>query len=57
MKQRDLVKKLLKNGWRFERHGSEHDMYEKNGELESVPRHRDVNEKLARAIISRRGLK
>ncbi len=57
MKTRDFIKLLLKNGWRFKRHGSGHDIYEKDGSRESVPRHREMDEDLAKAIISRRGLK
>ena len=46
-----------KNGWKFKRHGSNHDIYTKGGERESVPRHREIDEDLAKAIIKRRGLK
>ncbi|MDD7349768.1 MAG: type II toxin-antitoxin system HicA family toxin [Clostridiales bacterium] len=56
MKQRDLVKKLEKAGFVFERHGSNHDIYVRGTEKEEVPRHKDVNEKLAKAILRRRGL-
>lgn len=56
LKQRDLVKKLEKAGFVFERHGSNHDIYVRGTEKEEVPRHKDVNEKLAKAILRRRGL-
>lgn len=57
MKRRDLIKLLEKNGWKFKRNGSGHDIYTKGGERESIPRHREIDEDLAKAIISRRGLK
>lgn len=56
MKQRDLIKKLEKGGFVFERHGTNHDIYVRGNETESVPRHTEVNEKLAKAILRRRGL-
>lgn len=57
MKQRDLVKLLLKNGWTFYRNGGNHDIYIKGKDSESVPRHKEVNEQLAKSIIKRWGLK
>ena len=56
MKQRDLVKKLENAGFVFERHGGDHDIYVRGTEREEVPRHREINEKLAKAILRRRGL-
>ena len=56
MKQRDLVKKLEDSGFVFERHGSNHDIYTRGEEKEEVPRHKEVNERLAKAIIKRRKL-
>ena len=57
MKTRALVKLLEKNGWKFKRHGANHDIYVKGKERESVVRHKDTDEELAKAIIRRRGLK
>jgi len=57
MKTRDFVKLLERNGWVFKRHGSNHDVYVKGSERESVVRHRETDEELAKAIIKRRGLK
>ncbi len=57
MKTKDFIALLERNGWQFKRHGSNHDIYIKDGERESVPRHRELDEDLAKAIISRRGLK
>ena len=57
MKQRDLIVLLEKNGWKLKRSGGNHDIYVKGSERESIPRHREVAESLAQAIIRRRGLK
>lgn len=57
MKTKDFIELLERNGWKFKRHGSNHDIYVKGGERESVPRHREIDEDLAKAIIKRRGLK
>ena len=57
MKTKDFIEMLERNGWTFKRHGSNHDIYVKDGERESVPRHRELEEDLAKAIIKRRGLK
>ena len=57
MKRRDLVRLLERNGWKLTRNGGGHDIYMKDGIRESVPRHREIDEDLAKAIISRRGLK
>lgn len=57
MKTRDLIKLLEKNGWKFKRHGGSHDIYVKGKERESIVRHAETDETLAKAIISRRGLK
>lgn len=49
-------KKLENAGFIFERHGSNHDVYAKGDEKEEVPRHKEIDERLARAIIKRRNL-
>lgn len=56
MKQRDLVKLFERNGWQLIREGANHMVYAKNGVMETVPRHREINEQLAKAIIKRRNL-
>lgn len=56
MKRRDLIKKLEKAGFEFERNGANHDVYRRGDEEETIPRHREINEKLAKAILKRRGL-
>lgn len=57
MKTKDLIKLLKKNGWVFRRRGSNHDIYVKGNERESIVRHKETDEELAKAIIKRRGLK
>lgn len=56
MKQRDLVKKLEDAGFTFERHGGNHDVYKRGDEEEQIPRHKEVNERLAKAILRKWGL-
>ncbi len=57
MKTKDLIALLIKNGWKFKRHGANHDVYEKGKEREAIVRHKETDEELARSIIKRRGLK
>lgn len=57
MKKRDLEKMLKKNGWYFLRSGGDHDIYTNGQETEPIPRHKEINENLAKSIIKRRGLK
>lgn len=57
MKQRDLIKKLERAGFRFERHGTDHDIYRRGSDIEEVPRHREIKERLARKILKKWGLK
>ncbi len=56
MKQKDLIKRLENGGFVFERHGAGHDVYVRGSQRETVPRHKEINEILARAILKRNGL-
>lgn len=56
MKRRELIKKLESIGFTFERHGGNHDVYRRNSDKEQIPRHKEVNERLAKAILRRWGL-
>jgi len=56
MKRKDLIKKLTGNGWWLLRNGTNHDLYTNGINSEPIPRHREVDEKLAKAIIKRQGL-
>jgi predicted RNA binding protein YcfA (HicA-like mRNA interferase family) len=53
MKRRDLIVLLEKAGCVLIRHGSKHDIYHNpnTGKTEPVPRHREINERLAQKII------
>lgn len=57
MKHRDLIKLLEKNGWYFLRDGGRHDIYTNGAHSEPIPRHKEINEILAKAIIKKYGLK
>ncbi len=62
MKRRDLIKKLVINGWILVRHGAEHDIYanpkplEKQTEIQ-IPRHTEIKELTANKILKDAGLK
>ncbi|MCL2047479.1 MAG: type II toxin-antitoxin system HicA family toxin [Defluviitaleaceae bacterium] len=49
MKTKDLVAMLNRNGWEFKRHGSNHDIYVKGKERESIVRHRETDESLSQS--------
>ncbi len=57
MKRKDLIKLLADNGWWLLREGANHDIYTNGKRSEPIPRHREINELLAKAIIKRQGLK
>ena len=58
MRDKDLLKLLLQNGWELKRiHGS-HYILEKDGRIETIPVHgKDVPNGLLNAILKRAGLK
>lgn len=56
MKQKDLLKRFYKKGWWILREGSRHIIMTNGKDIEPVPRHKEINELLAKAIISKRGL-
>jgi mRNA interferase HicA len=57
MKRKDLIKLFERNGWVFEREGGNHTVYT-NGQIsEAIPRHSEVNERLAKALIKKHNLK
>lgn len=57
MKKIELERLLKKNGWHFEREGGNHDIWRKGYQTEAIPRHREINETLAKAIIKKHKLK
>lgn len=57
MKRKDLIELLEQNGWYLKRNSGNHDIYTNGTDTETIPRHKEVKEILAKAIIKRRGLK
>lgn len=57
MRQKDLIKLFKDNGWWILREGGNHIIMTNGKDIEPVPRHKEPNEQLAKAIIRRRGLK
>lgn len=57
MKRRDLIKLFEKNGWYLLREGGNHDIYTDGSKAEPIPRHREINEQLAKSLIKKHGLK
>ena len=56
MKRKDLIKLLKKNGWYLKRNGSNHDVYTNGYKSEPIPRHTEINERLAKEIIKKHEL-
>lgn len=57
MKARDLIKKMTDAGFELDRHGGSHDIYRRGDDEEAIPRHKEIDEKLARHILRKWGLK
>lgn len=57
MKRRDLIKLFENNGWYYLRDGGRHDIYTNGKKSEPIPRHREINEMLAKSLIKKYGLK
>ena len=51
MKRKELEKRLLAKGFVLCRHGGSHDVYKRGKDEEQLPRHNEINEYLAKAII------
>ena len=56
MRRPELIKKLEHSGFVFERHGGNHDIYVRGNVKETIPRHKEMDERLAKAILKRNGL-
>lgn len=56
MKRRELLRLFEKAGWWLDRHGGRHDIYTDGVNKETIPRHSDINERLAKALIQKWGL-
>ena len=57
MKRTDLLRLFKKKGWWILREGTNHTILTNGTDLEPLPRHKELNEQLANAIIKRRNLK
>jgi len=53
VKRREFIRSLEKAGFVFERHGGNHDIYRRGRDVERIPRHKEVNERLAKAILKK----
>jgi len=53
VKRRDPERLLTECGWRFLRSGGRHDVWSNGERDEAIPRHNEINEVLARAILRR----
>ena len=51
MKRIDLIKSLRALGWVLKGHGGSHDIYSRGSASVSVPRHAELKENTARAIL------
>jgi len=56
MKRKDLINLLEDKGWYFKRNGGSHDIYTNGKAMMPIPRHNEINEKLAKSIIKKTGL-
>ena len=57
MKRRDLVRRIEESGAVLIRHGGKHDWYQNpaTGVSQPVPRHAEINERLAKSILKKLG--
>jgi len=53
VKRRDLERRMAKCGWHFLRGGGRNDVWTDGEREEAIPRHREINEELAKAILRR----
>ena len=51
MRRRELERKLNRVGWRLERHGGSHDIWSDGHRTLIIPRHREIDNQLAKAIL------
>lgn len=51
MKRRTLIKVLEKAGYSLLRNGGNHDIYGKGNKRIFIPRHREINDSLAKSIL------
>jgi predicted RNA binding protein YcfA (HicA-like mRNA interferase family) len=51
VKRNELEKELKKRGWELTRRGKKHDIWESGDKQVAVPRHSEINEYTAKAIL------
>ena len=53
MKRQQLIKKLIESGCVYVRPGAKHDLYlnPRTGKKQPIPRHKEIDEHLARHIL------
>jgi mRNA interferase HicA len=56
LKRKDLIKKFKAKGWYTLRNKGSHEVITDGTHTEAIPRHSEINEQLARALIRRWGL-
>lgn len=57
MKRTVLLKMFTKSGWRILREGSNHTILTNGEFIEPLPRHKEINEELAKFLIKKHNLK
>lgn len=61
MKYKELIKKLKELGWFLQRQGGNHEIWSNGKIQEPVPRHKEIDENLAKKILKKakfyRGMK
>lgn len=53
MKRRILIKLLEDKGWYLKRNGGNHNLYTNGSDIELIPRHSEIKEKLAKDMIKK----
>lgn len=57
MKRQILLKLFTKSGWRILREGANHTILTNDENVEPLPRHKEINESLAKSLIRKHNLK
>lgn len=57
MKRQILLKLFTKSGWRILREGANHTILTNGEDVEPLPRHKEINEGLAKDLIRKHNLK
>jgi hypothetical protein len=52
VQRRELERRLRELGWQLNRHGARHDVWARGDEELVVPRHAEINEYTAKAVLS-----